>query len=95
MTDTLVKKIANSGKVENITLVVRDFTKIFVDMLLYRNFVHRGGRIEVLQKSRLLAVCVNPVAPNGFVLDSDLLCEKLRETTGFAVYDIVKNRYDL
>ena len=95
LTDTLVKKIANSGKVENITLVVMDFTKIFVDMLLYRNFVHRGGRIEVLQKSRLLAVCVNPVAPNGFVLDSDLLCEKLRETTGFAVYDIVKNRYDL
>ena len=72
-----------------------DFTKIFVDALLYRNFVHRGGRIEVLQKSRLLAVCVNPTAPNGFVLDSDLLCEKLREATGFAVYDIVKNRYDL
>lgn len=95
LTDSLVKKIASSGKAENITLVVRDFTKIFVDALLYRNFVHRGGRIEVLQKSRLLAVCVNPTAPNGFVLDSDLLCEKLREATGFAVYDIVKNRYDL
>ena len=48
----------------------------------------------VLQKSRLVAVCVNPTAPNGYVLDSGILCEKLQEAIKLPVYDIVKNRYD-
>lgn len=95
LTDTFLKKVASGAGVKDLTLVVRDFTKIFIDEMVYRNFMHSGGRIAVLQKSRLLAVCVNPVAPNGFVLDSDILCEKLRETIGFPVYDIVKNRYDI
>ncbi|MBQ7263168.1 MAG: hypothetical protein IJR14_05550, partial [Synergistaceae bacterium] len=51
--------------------------RIFVSPELYRAFVRRGGRISVRQKSSLLAVCVNPVAPNGIVLDSDTLCREL------------------
>lgn len=95
LTDSFLKKVMDEAEAREITLVVRDFTKVFIDELLYRNFLHRGGRIEVLQKSRLLAVCVNPVAPNGFILDSDILCEKLQETIEFPVYDILKNGYDI
>ena len=49
----------------------------------------------VLQKSKLIAVCVNPTAPNGYVLDSDILCRKLEEALKLPVYDIVKNNYDI
>ena len=49
----------------------------------------------VLQKSKLIAVCVNPTAPNGYVLDSDILCGKLEEALKLPVYDIVKNNYDI
>lgn len=95
LTDSLLKRVTDEAGAKKITLVVRDFTKLFIDEPLYRNFLHRGGKIEVLQKSRLLAVCVNPVAPNGFILDSDILCEKLRETIEFPVYDIMKNGDDI
>ena len=95
LTDKLLNLIADSKNVKNVTLVVKDFTKIFVSEMAYRIFCNRGGKIMVLQKSKLVAVCVNPTAPNGYVLDSDILCEKLQEAIGLPVYDIVKNNYDI
>lgn len=92
LTDRFLKMIADSRRVKEITLVVRDFTKIFVTEEAYRSFLKRGGCIKVLQKSRLIAVCVNPVSPRGIVLDSDKLCEKMYEAVKVPVYDIVKNR---
>ena len=47
--------------------------------------------MKVLRKSKLIAVCVNPTSPRGFILDSDLLCKKMYEAVGVPVYDIVKN----
>ena len=61
----------------------------------YRAFIRRGGRISVRMKSELLAVCVNPKAPNGIVLDSDILCRELSQRIGLPVYDIVKNEYEI
>lgn len=95
LTDKFLSLISDSKNIKNVVLVVRDFTKIFVSENAYRVFCSRGGRISVLQKSKLIAVCVNPTAPNGYILDSDILCEKLQEAIGLPVYDIVKNRYDI
>ncbi len=91
LTDRFLNMIADSDRVRDIVLVVRDFTKMFVTEEAYRNFLRRGGNIRVLQKSRLIAVCVNPVSPRGIVLDSGLLCGKLEEALQLPVYDIVKN----
>lgn len=95
LTDKLLNLIAESKNIKNVTLVVKDFTKIFVSETAYRTFCSRGGNIRVLQKSKLIAVCVNPTAPNGYVLDSNTLCRKLREAIKLPVYDIVKNEYDI
>ena len=94
LTDRLqaVKNGLDEGEKE---LVVGDFTKVFASQELYRAFLRRGGRISVRMKSSLLAVCVNPVAPNGIVLDSDRLCASLSEKIGLPVYDIVKNDYEV
>ena len=95
LTDRLLqmaKNVLGDGELE---LVVGDFTKIFCSQDLYRAFLRRGGRISVRMKSQLLAVCVNPVAPNGIVLDSDTLCRELSAKIGLPVYDIVKNEYEV
>jgi hypothetical protein len=80
---------------EEVELVVGDFTRVFCSQELYRAFIRRGGRISVRMKSELLAVCVNPKAPNGIVLDSDILCRELSQRIGLPVYDIVKNEYEI
>lgn len=95
LTDRLLNIVADSPHVRDVTVVVKDFTKVFVNENTYRVFCSRGGTIKVLQKSKLIAVCVNPIAPNGYVLDSDILCGKLQEAIQLPVYDIVKNSYDI
>lgn len=97
LTDRLLQtaKGALAGNGGSLEIVAGDFTKVFASRELYRAFVRRGGRISVRQKSKLVAVCVNPVAPSGIVLDSDTLCRELERRIGLPVYDIVKNEYEI
>ncbi len=95
LTDMFLKKIISAGKISGLEIVVKDFTRIFLNPVTYRTFVRAGGRLTVQKRSKLVAVCVNPLAPNGFKMDSDDLCRQLSEKIGLPVYDIVKNRYDV
>ncbi|MCR5710616.1 MAG: hypothetical protein K6G79_09080 [Bacteroidales bacterium] len=95
LTDRLLQMAKNCLSDGDVELVAGDFTKVFCSQELYRAFLRRGGRISVRMKSELLAVCVNPVAPNGMVLDSDILCRELSGRIGLPVYDIVKNDYEV
>lgn len=86
LTDRFLKKVRISGKDK--TIIVKDFTKIFITPGEYRAFIRAGGRIEVTQRTNLIAICVNPVSPSGYRLDSGLLREKITEATGYPAYDL-------
>lgn len=93
LTDGFLRRlILNSEK--GAEVVVKDFTRIFISPQVYRSFISIGGSLTVEQKSKLIAISVNPTAPTGFVLDSDRLCERLSKAVNLPVYDIVKNRYE-
>ena len=92
LTDRFVNILLSSKKCAGLELVVRDFTKIFVSELTLKSFIKKGGVVKVLRRSKLIAVCVNPVAPNGIVLDSDRLCGVLASELKVPVYDLVKNK---
>lgn len=91
LTERLLKIIKDSKGVAGKTLVVRDFTKFFVNEQTFSLLLRKSVDVRVLQKSKLLAVCANPVSPSGYVLDSDSLCGNLQAAIGLPVYDIVKN----
>lgn len=93
LTDSFLNILINYPDIKGKELIVDDFTKIFTSEQAYRLFIKRGGIIKVMKKSKLIAVCVNPTAPNGYILDSDILCRKLEEAIKLPVYDIVKNNY--
>ena len=88
---TFLDKVRQNKNLRQAEIVVRDFTKIFVTPQQFRLFIKGGGRIRVLQRSKLIAVTVNPTSPSGYVLDSDMLCGKLSEAIGLPVYDLLKN----
>ena len=72
------------------TLVVKDGAKV----LLRRHTVawcrRRGLRIEVLRPTKLLAITVNPVAPQSHRFDSDELRSRIRELVpGLPVCDVL------
>ena len=77
LVDGFLEKVRKNPKLKTVELVVRDFTKIFITPQQYRMFLKAGGKIRVLQKSKLIAVTVNPTSPTGYVMDSEELCAKL------------------
>ncbi|MBL7904912.1 MAG: hypothetical protein JNL22_07810 [Bacteroidales bacterium] len=90
VTDSLVNFLRVQKKSAETTLVVRDFTRLFISRDAYRAFTASGGRIMVLLKAKLLAVCVNPVSPEGITLNSEKLCAAMNESLGIPVYDVKK-----
>ena len=91
LTDNFINHIRQNKIFNETEIVVRDFTKIFLTPMTYNSFVNGKRKITVLQKSKLIAVCVNPTSPNGIVLDSEKLCKTLSEAIKLPVYDLKKN----
>lgn len=70
-------------------IIVSDFTKLFISSAVYRSFVRSGSRIMVLQQPEILGVCVNPFSPDGYLLNSVELRDKMSQALGREVYDIL------
>jgi hypothetical protein len=88
VTDALLQFLRVQRSPGGITLVARDFTRIFARGDTCRAFLEAGGQLRVLLPATLLAVCANPLSPTGFLMNSDELTAALRETLRVPVYDI-------
>lgn len=69
-------------------IIVKDFTKVFATKDVFEKYIRCGGKIEVVERTNLLAVCLNPLAPNGFVFDSEGIRNKLSQAINMSVYDV-------
>lgn len=88
ITDKLLSHLKSQKNIKEITLVARDFTRIFATPNVYNTFIKKGGTIKVLQKTELIAVCINPTSPDGYVLDSDILKGEMEQALQIPVYDV-------
>jgi hypothetical protein len=89
VTNSLLKILLINRAIEETILVAKDFTKIFVDKMTLQHYFRAGGQIKVLNKNKLIAICVNPVSPQGYSLDSQKLIEALQKEVDVAVWDVM------
>lgn len=89
ITNRIVEQWLNRSDDEHKEIVIQDFTKVFAEPLVWHRLIKRY-RVSVRKRSRLLALTVNPTAPNGMILDSQRLCEQLHEATHLPVYDLIQ-----
>lgn len=90
VSDKMLDFIRLQKEFENTTLIIRDFTRMFVKPETFRSYINSGHKLQVLLRTKLLAVCVNPVSPSGYVLNSAELCTGLSDSLQIPVYDIKK-----
>lgn len=88
VSDRLLKYLTAQKNIKDIVLIVRDFTKFFITQGVYAEYIRRGGQLRVLQQSRLMAICLNPTSPQGFLLNSKEACARLSEALETPVYDV-------
>lgn len=91
LSNNFIKKILTKKHIEKYTIIVKDYTKIFLDKTIYNKFIKLGGKIKVLQKVDLKAVTYNPVSPEGFIIDSEPIMTKIKEKTGEIIIDVKKD----
>lgn len=75
---------------KNIELIIHDFSKVFASQPEFDAFIKSGNSIRSITKSKLIAVTINPVSPNGICLNSDLLRKEMEKALSIPVYDIKK-----
>jgi hypothetical protein len=88
ISDNLLNSLRMQPQSKDMTLIIKDFSKAFLSEDVYKAFVNKGGIIKVLRKTKLIAVCVNPVSPSGRRFDSDELQQKMEEILNIPVYDV-------
>ena len=88
ISDKLLQFLRAQKQIKEITLLIKDFTRVFASMESYYAFVKKGGQLKVLQKSKLLAVCINPLSPEGYCLDPDELRSAMQESLQIPVYNV-------
>jgi len=93
ITNSLLNTLRIHKEVKNTTLVVRDFTKIFVDKDVLSHYLRVGGKLKVLNKNKLIAICINPVSPQGYKMDSEKLIKALQKEVDVPVYDLMEYFY--
>ena len=89
VTDNLMTALSRVEFKNGLTLIVKDFTCLFVSPMQMRLFESSGKKIYVKRKPRLLGITVNPTSPEGYRVDSETLCDRISKTTGKKVFDIV------
>jgi len=88
ITDKFLNFLRVQKQIKDIEIIVRDFTRIFASPETYYAFIKRGGRIKVLQKTELIAVCINPVSPDGYCLNSDELKQAMEAKLKLPVFNV-------
>lgn len=88
ITDNMLDYLRMQPNIKDITLVVKDFTKVFVTPFVLKGFMQKGGKLMVVKKPNLLAMCVNPTSPSGLKLDSLQLREALASVVHVPIYDV-------
>ncbi|MDR3327844.1 MAG: hypothetical protein LBT04_06965 [Prevotellaceae bacterium] len=88
VSDKLVDFLYKKNILKGILLITKDFTNIFLSQEKFNLLRALGVIVQVLQKTNLIAVTVNPTSPQGYVLDSDILTSRLKEDISVPVFDV-------
>lgn len=71
--------VANSSKhFKNITFIVQDATRLFVEPREWQLLIRKGLKVVVMDEINLLAVTINPFAPAGYYFDPVTFKERLQ-----------------
>lgn len=91
LSDFAVKPLLMANTLpRELTLVVRDSSKILLRRENFEKLLRRGIRVQVLESIHLVALTVNPFSAYGYPMDAAQLLEKMGEKVPVPVIDVMK-----
>ncbi len=86
---TLEDLIAVTPLYKKVTFIVHDGTKIFIAYHDWLKFKRRGVRMQVVEPIQVLAVSVNPYAPQGYEFQPEEFHKKMKDLLRIPVIDVM------
>ena len=91
LSDFLLKPLLmSSEKLEGLTFVVRDSTKILIKQESFEKLRRRGVVLQVLDNVNLTAVTVNPFSAYGFHFPKEELMARMEARVGLPVINVME-----
>lgn len=78
VTKTVLDIVKTSHHYKHTTFIVKDATRIFIDYKDWIYFEKIGVKICVIDEIKLVAVTINPTAPEGYYFEPDTYKERLQ-----------------
>ncbi|UYO99574.1 hypothetical protein OF820_10910 [Oceanotoga sp. DSM 15011] len=90
LTNNFIKYLIERKDTEKFEIIVKDYTKLFLSSEIFLLFLKRGGKLRVLKKPNLIAITVNPVSPQGYIMNSDNIVSDLKNYIDIPIFDVRK-----
>ena len=66
-------------KLKRVRFILKDPTRIFINVMDWRQLIKRGFSVSVLKNIRIAAVTVNPFSPGGYSFEHGVLRDTMQE----------------
>ena len=83
ITDKLIDFLKVQKNINDIEIIVKDFTRIFCKPENIDSYFKKGGKLKVVQPTNIIAITVNPTSPSGYNLNSKTLIDELKKHINF------------
>lgn len=91
LTNNFIENLIRSGnKYKNVTILIIDSTKIFLDKEIYDKFIKLNGCIKVINKLNLIGISINPTSINGYRFDEEQFIDRIQSKTKLNVFNVMK-----
>lgn len=77
-TESVIANITPKN-LKKVRFILKDPTKIFINVMKWGIFRKKGFRLNVLQNIEIAAITVNPWAPAGYTFDNRVLLEEMKK----------------
>ncbi len=79
----------DSKKLKQVTFILKNPTKIFLNAMDWARFRKKGLKVNVLKNIEIAAITVNPWSPAGYTFDREALSQAMKEAIpGMPVIDV-------
>ena len=90
LTNSFIENLIKSGyKYKNVTILISDSTKIFLDKETYDKFIKLKGCIKVINKVNLIGISINPTSINGYSFNEEDFIENIQSKTKLKVFNVM------
>lgn len=81
--------IKSGNKYKNISILVSDSTKLFLDKEVFDKFIKLKGDIKVINKVNLIGLSINPTSIDGYRFDSEYFIDSIQKKIEAKVFNVL------